>query len=187
MEILLLSTSTIELLSNVTHCPFCGALSVITSNSRTQTIGKKYGLQKIISASRSSQKQYVEKDYATRCKCDTCKEDYYYHGFNMINVQFFNDRFDVTKSVDASPELREEYNDIQSIFSDINWDKGALLCQQHKKKGIFHRKNSILYYFFVIHKDSNILKITTDFVTSSDGRWGKLYLIAITFAKRMEV
>lgn len=172
----------INILKDPNYCPYCGSPAVNVRRSTKESISRSFGLSKGLIREK---KKYQEDKILTKrliCKCEICGKKYYNHGFNMINVHFFDNKFVINSSPDLSVKLRNDYKNknIQNIIDDIDWQKGALLCQIHKKDWFLSRKHSQPFDFFVININQNILKITTDFVTPPQtSGWGKLHITNI--------
>ena len=176
-----------EILNDRNRCPFCGGMSVTARRSKTQTIGNKFAFSHTINIETGSQTQYDVLDYAYSCKCDSCGIKYYNHGFNLHNIKFFDQM--ITKNqypVDVNSDIYSEYTHLNELLKNINWEKGALACEVHKKSRIFSRKYSSLYHFFVIHKNLDILKMEMDFVKNPNDSWGELNFIKIGYVKKGE-
>ena len=180
-----------DILKDPNHCPFCNSYSVEVSRSTKQTIGKKIGINRAISGERSSSTESEILDKRLICRCPNCNSKYYNHGFNSLNVRFFDNSFILTNNQpEYSLMIRNAYQEqnLQNIIEDILWDEGALLCQIHNKHWLFNRNQSEPYHFFVIsniNEEFNILKMTTDLVTTNSTGWGTLHLINLDIMQKI--
>lgn len=174
-------------LSNSSYCPFCGDFSATSAIRKAETTSTKKGIGvNHIGSGEYSKEKISEseiRNYAIDCRCDSCGKKYCWCGFGANQSDFFVERLDkkylTENTVDISIELRKRYKDVGKLLRDLKWIDGALLCRT-KNKALFSRKHSVLYYFFVKHKDGGIVKLTTDFVQYGE-KWRKLYLLKIEY------